>query len=183
MAVVLLISTNNENPFELPILGKCTLGRSSSSDLKLDDKQMSGKHGIFELNSKGELFYTDLGSTNGSYLNNSQIHKIQFKLNETLRLGNTIITIDEKKLNPKERIAIGKGLAQANGGDTLVIDKDKEKTEQSHQKKSIILNKDLKNKTAKPNWMSGKNEKLIEQEKSSGLTKMLKLDIEKPKKK
>ena len=107
-------------------------------------------------------------------------------------MGNTIITIDEKKLNPKERMAIGKRLVQANDGETLVIPAskgtksqqlDKKNPEQSHQKKSIILNKDLKSKTVKPNWMSGKNEQLIEQEQSSGLTKILKLDTEKPKKK
>ncbi|MDD4974287.1 MAG: FHA domain-containing protein [Bacteriovorax sp.] len=189
MAVVLLITTN-EQEFELPILGKCIVGRSARSDLKLDDKQMSGKHGMFELNGKGELIYTDLDSTNGSYLNNSQIQKIQFKISETLRLGNTMITIDEKKLNPKERLAIGRGQPEDNGNETLVIPRGtksrqfvKEKHEESQQKKSLLLNKDHKKKIAKENWISGKNKNLIEQEKSSGLTKMLKLDINKAKKK
>lgn len=114
MAVVLFITTNEEQTVELPLLEKCIIGRSSHSDFVIADKQMSGKHGIFELNDNGELFYTDLGSTNGSYLNSSQIHKIQFRINETLRLGNTVITIDEKRLNSRERLAIGKGLIESN---------------------------------------------------------------------
>lgn len=125
MAVVLLITTDNEQPIELPVFKKCTLGRSSSCDLKLEDLQMSGRHGFFELNDKGELVYTDLGSTNGSYLNNSQIDIIRFRINETLRLGNTNIIIDEKKLNGKERLAIGRGLSNSTSkmlGKNLKLD-------------------------------------------------------------
>lgn len=186
MTIVLLITTDNEKTIELPLLGECSLGRSSRCDLKVDDKQMSGKHGFFELNAKGEVIYTDLGSTNGSYLNNSQIQKIQFKVSETLRLGNTIITIDEKRLNNKERLTVGKGLTGNN--DTIVMPastkpepSNKEKGERTNQKKSII--KDLKKSPPKSNWMGGKKENLIDQEQSSGETKMLKLDISKHKKK
>jgi pSer/pThr/pTyr-binding forkhead associated (FHA) protein len=191
MAVVLFITTNDERTIEMPLLGKCTLGRSSSCDLTIEDKQMSGKHGIFELNARGEVFYTDLGSTNGSYLNNSQIQKIQFKVSETIRLGNTVITIDEKRLSSKERLAVGRGLAVSNDN-TIVLpkgtksqqfDKASENVEGTNHKKSVILNKDLKKKVTKSNWVNGKKESLIEQEKSSGLTKLLKLDVNKTTKK
>ncbi|MDD4976591.1 MAG: FHA domain-containing protein [Bacteriovorax sp.] len=118
MAIVLLITTDNEQVIELPVFKKCTVGRSSSCDLQLEDMQISGRHGFFELNANGELVYTDLGSTNGSYLNNSQVDKIRFRINETLRLGNTNILIDEKRLNGKERLAIGRGIS--NGNDKLL---------------------------------------------------------------
>lgn len=160
MAVVLFITTNNGQTTELPLLSKCTVGRSSHSDFKIDDKQMSGKHGVFELNHQGELFYTDLGSTNGSYLNNSQIQKIQFKVSETLRLGNTLITIDEKKLNSRERLAIGKGLT--GDATTLLIP----------TKSQSFDSKPSKKKIPKSNW-----------ESNAGKTKILKLDINKHKKK
>jgi pSer/pThr/pTyr-binding forkhead associated (FHA) protein len=177
MALVLFITTENEETIEYPILGKCTLGRSSSCDLTLKDSQLSGKHGSFELSSKGELIYTDLGSTNGSYLNNSLIQKVQFKINESLRLGNTIITIDAKRLNSREIQAIGKGQSASNQN-TIIIPSPKPKIAE----KSVIK-KALGIKNQKVEISVGRNDTLLEQEPSSGETKMLKLDINKHKKK
>lgn len=194
MAVVLLLTTLDAPTIEFPVMGKSTLGRSSSCDLTLEDKQMSGKHGFFEFNEKGQLFYSDLGSTNGSYLNNSQVQKIQFKVNEVLRLGNTTIIIDEKRLNARERIAIGSS-AITREDKTIVIPAHKgtksivassgsiEDKEPENQRKSVVLNKDLKKKVPKSNWMGGKKDSVIDQEESSGQTKMLKLDINMHKKK
>jgi pSer/pThr/pTyr-binding forkhead associated (FHA) protein len=198
MAVVLLITTDGQTS-EYPIMGKYIIGRSSASDIVISDKQMSGKHGMFELNSQGQLIFSDLGSTNGSYLNNSQVQKIQFKIGETLRLGNTSIVIDEKRLNGKERLAIGRGAAVMNNEDhTLVMPAHKgtksivrgnldpiEPEENSSNKKSVVLNKDHKKKAVKSHWNSalGNKDDVIEQEESSGKTKFLKLDINKHKKK
>lgn len=191
MAIVLLITSGDEKVIEFAIFGKCTLGRSSSNDLKLADDKMSGKHGVFELKPTGELFYTDVGSSNGSYLNNSQIQKIQFKINETLRLGNTTIKIDEKKLTSKERLTLGRGQAlndektigMPKNTKSLQVEKEKEKMrdQEAPQKKSITLNKDLKKRANKSEWMSEK-ENLIDQEKTSGKTKKLKLSSNKSKK-
>lgn len=196
MAVILLLTTNDNETVEYPIMRKCVLGRSNSCDLTVDDKQMSGKHGMFELNENGHLIYSDLGSTNGSYLNNSQISKIQFKVDETLRLGNTIITIDEKRLNTRERVSIGRGIPEKEDR-TMVIPAHKgtksivassvpvtsEVAPEVPAKKTVVLNKDLKKKVPKSNWMGGKKDTIIEQDESSGKTKFLKLDINKHKKK
>ncbi|MDO9183550.1 MAG: FHA domain-containing protein [Bacteriovorax sp.] len=153
MAIVLLVTTADGKTVELPVFGEFSIGRSSSCDLVLDDKQMSSKHGSFELNQKGELIYTDLGSTNGSYLNNSQVHQIQFKINETLRLGNTSIIIDSKRLNAREQLSIGKGLSPSDDLNTIVLPSSKS-----------IPDKKL---TDKKSWED----------------KMLKLDVNKHKKK
>jgi len=66
-----------------------------------------------------------------------------------------------------------KSLAKANEADKKKIEK----------KPTIILNKDhlKKKKTNENSWMGG-NENVIEQEESSGMTKMLKLDSIKKKK-
>jgi len=188
MAIILLITHKNDQTIELPILSKCILGRSSSCDLVIKDSQMSGKHGEFELNVKGELFYTDLGSTNGSFLNNSQIQKIQFKLLETLRIGNTLITIDETKLNALERMNIGRGVCEDHER-TLILpgtEIDSHSQEDEPKKripgKVVLLNKSLKSKSNKSSWMGNKKENVIAQEKSTGKTKMLKLDDAKNKK-
>lgn len=194
MAVVLIFTTGEET-IEFPLLNKTVVGRSSSCDLTLPDKQMSGKHGSFELNAQGQLLYTDLDSTNGSFLNNSKIHKTVVKVNETLKLGNTTVIIDDKKLNSREMISIGRaplaegkaGLAVEDAGKSNPVVRvptpnalPKEVTKEvAKEKKSIVLNKNLKSKktSTAANWVGGKNENVLEQEESSGTTKMLKLDI------
>lgn len=202
MAIILILTTENGQTIELPITGKCVVGRSSSCDFSVSDKQMSGKHGQFEIGSNGELIYSDLGSTNGSFINNNQITKVQFRTSEVLRLGSTNITIDEKRLSAKERISVGRGIAD-NSERTIILPaatksivRDQEPPKQvapkpavpkltdveSRQRKTIILNKDLKKKST-PNQMTVEDKNLIEQEESSGKTKFLKLDILKKKKK
>jgi pSer/pThr/pTyr-binding forkhead associated (FHA) protein len=109
MAIVLLITTKDGQTIELPVLDKLTIGRSKRSDLALEDGEMSGNHGFFDLGERGELIYSDLDSTNGSYLNNNRIQKINLKVNETLRLGTTLIKIDAGKLTSSERLITGSG--------------------------------------------------------------------------
>ncbi|MGZ3789276.1 MAG: FHA domain-containing protein [Bacteriovorax sp.] len=185
MAIVLLVTTNNGQTVELPILGKCTLGRSSQCDLTIEDKQMSGRHGMFEISPSGQLHYIDLGSTNGSYLNNSQIQETLFRFNETLRLGSTTITIDEKRLTSKERLAIGRGIANKEDS-TIMVPSNRDtksiiRTTSPLEEEGEGQLQKQKSKMVIP--IGGKKETLIERDKSSGKTKFLKLDINKHKKK
>lgn len=173
MAIVLLVSIKNGQTFELPILGKFSLGRSRSCDLPVDDDQMSGQHGLFELNSKGVLTYTDLESTNGSFLNESKIQKIHFKINETLRLGNTTITIDQKKLNAQEKITLGAGI-DSSSKKSIDIQAQEEQKPKNQPKIKIGVKKDNPHE---------RKDNLFEQEASTGKTQFLKLDIDSKKKK
>ncbi|MFA6237134.1 MAG: FHA domain-containing protein [Bacteriovorax sp.] len=181
MAVVLLITTDGSETFDYPLLQKCTLGRSSSCDLTIEDKQLSGKHGLFEINGKGEVFYSDLDSTNGSYLNNSKVQKVPFRLNDSLRVGNTKIIIDEKRLNPREKIAIGRALTNSDEK-TIVVTAGTRSLLKPEAKIEIRNENKLVSQT-KSDKKVLKKEAVIEQEASTGKTKILKLDINKPKKK
>ncbi|MBP9681384.1 MAG: FHA domain-containing protein [Bacteriovorax sp.] len=196
MAIVLLITTNDEQTIELPILGKCIIGRSSSCDLTLEDKEMSGKHGSFEISKQGQLLYTDLGSTNGSFLNEMKVQKTHLQIGHKLRLGNTHFIIDEKRLNSNEKSTIGKApeaiapltppspkpIAKPES-DELTSTRTKTVTETAAKTKSVVLSKDLKQKASRDTWMGGGKDKLIEMDESSGETKLLKIDKPKTKKK
>ncbi len=119
MAIILIIKTEDEQIAELPLLGKIVVGRSSSSDYKIDDTKMSSKHCSFEVTKKGEVLFCDVGSTNGSFLNNSQINQCHMRVNDVIRVGNTLIKIDEKKLTAAERIAIGNSKFKSRDDKTL----------------------------------------------------------------
>ncbi len=182
MAIVLIITTKDGQDIEVPLFGKFTIGRSSSSDLKIEDNQISGKHGYFDINPKGQVLYCDLDSTNGSYLNNSKIHNTIIKVNDVLKVGNTLIKIDSKKLTNKESIIIGKSKIEVNDNSNsdqpLALAKSLTPINPELNKNLKNLKKPIKQK----NSFDRANEKLIEQEESSGLTKMLKLETAKGKK-
>ncbi len=186
MAIVLIIKTEDGQLAEIPVMSKIILGRSSSTDLKIDDGKMSSKHCSFSLTKEGAVLFEDLSSTNGSFINNSRIMSTLMKVNDVIRVGNTLIRIDDKRLTPKERIAIGYNNMEKNGEATLPvltssqmgIQKAKEVKPggKPEKKPTVVLNKELlKKKTKEENWSAGVDN-VIEQEESSGMTKMLKLD-------
>jgi hypothetical protein len=93
---------------------KVTFGRDSG-DVVLHDTQVSGKHG--EITFDGTtLRYTDVGSTNGSFLLQGQrVANIELTPGIALRLGNSLITvqvIDAPNVAGKGRTVIaGPGMA------------------------------------------------------------------------
>lgn len=195
MAIILLIKTEDGNLIELPLLNKTILGRSSSSDLKITDAQLSGTHCSFEVNPKGHVLFKDLGSTNGSFLNNSKITETFILINDVVRIGNTLVKIDESRLSKSERLVIGTALPSRETDKTLPImsenstqaasgkgeAKDSKKVS-TDNKKMIKLNQAHKEKKKViSNWAEADN--IIEQEPSSGNTKFLKLKTDKDKKK
>lgn len=185
MAIILLIKTADDEVTELPLLDKITVGRSSSSDFMIKDSKISSSHCSFEITSRGQVLFTDLGSTNGSYFNNSKITQTNFKINDTIRIGGTLITIEEKRLNPSEKMAIGTstfkgedrktlpGLSEKKADNGNENENENEKT--SPKKRTVILDQTIKKKKG-PLLSFSKTEAIHEQEPSTGTTKMLKLE-------
>lgn len=190
MAIVLIVKTEDEQIIELPITSKTTIGRSSVSDLKISDGKMSGVHCSFEITPKGELLFTDLESTNGSYINNSKVHKSLMRLNDVVRVGNTLIRVDEKKLTTPERLQLGSSNLSGNRDQKTLPNLDHLKPPlpptkpEEAKKKTIALNKSIKEK-ARRNTTIWENfeETVLDQEESTGHTRFLKLEKEKGKKK
>ena len=50
-----------------------TLGRSPGNDIVLDNMVVSGKHCVFELQGLADVYLQDLGSTNGTYVNDHMV--------------------------------------------------------------------------------------------------------------
>ncbi|MBC7427542.1 MAG: FHA domain-containing protein [Bacteriovorax sp.] len=190
MAIILIIKTEDGQVNELPVLNKITLGRSGTSDYKITDIKMSGNHCTFEVNGKGQLIFKDLESTNGSFLNNSQINQTMVKVNDVIRIGNTLIKVEEKRLSSSERLAIGVSIVSGKRDKTLPVmpedimknhNSSLEKVSETNpdkgpKKMAIVLNKNHKQKKkVGSNWAGAEN--VIDQEESSGNTKILKLNI------
>ena len=73
--------------------GKMRVGRSLDNDVVLADDKVSRHHGQIGVRM-GMLVYTDLGSTNGSYLNGNAVTEIALGPGDVLQLGGSTLTIE-----------------------------------------------------------------------------------------
>lgn len=77
-----------------PLKGWVTVGRASSSDIVLDEQFVSSTHA--RLVPRGQFYYVeDLGSTNGTFVNDRAVTEAQLKLDSRLRIGDTVFRYEE----------------------------------------------------------------------------------------
>jgi hypothetical protein len=69
------------------------IGRAIDNDIVLPDERVSRHHGQISVRL-GTLVYTDLGSTNGSFLNGSGVTEIALGPTDVLQLGGSSLTIE-----------------------------------------------------------------------------------------
>lgn len=72
--------------------GSARVGRSRDNEVALPDDRVSRRHGQFTTRH-GALVYTDLGSTNGSFVNGTRVSEIALGSGDVVRLGNSTLTI------------------------------------------------------------------------------------------
>jgi len=80
---------------ELPLEGGLSIGRAPANSLAVDDQFMSHMHA--RILRRGAFFYVeDLGSTNGTFLNDQRITgDAQLRVHDELRLGETVLRYEE----------------------------------------------------------------------------------------
>ena len=69
------------------------IGRGADNDLVIADSRASRQHGTIALRH-GLLVYTDLDSTNGSFVNGTRVAQIALGPGDVVRVGDTTITIE-----------------------------------------------------------------------------------------
>jgi len=90
-----------------------TFGRSADNQVQIDDLEVSTSHAQItcDVNNEGVTIYflEDLGSTNGSYINEEKIDKKQLHHKDNIRIGWNIFTfIDENEINHEKTREIKK---------------------------------------------------------------------------
>jgi len=68
--------------------GRCVVGKAPDCDVVLNDPSISGRHAEFIAGRTG-FRVTDLGSTNGTYVNDKKITNADLVDNDSVRLGRT----------------------------------------------------------------------------------------------
>lgn len=93
MPILLQISENLvQNRFSIE-QKTVSIGRSSDSDIQLDDKTVSANHAWIEWQPSGDdpdegnYYLIDLKSTNGSFVNEKQVSEKRLQHNDIIRIG------------------------------------------------------------------------------------------------
>jgi hypothetical protein len=77
-----------------PLEGWVTVGRARTSDIVLDEHFVSSTHARFV--PRGQFYYVeDLGSTNGTFVNEKQVTEAQLKPDSRVRIGETVFRFEE----------------------------------------------------------------------------------------
>lgn len=74
--------------------GRITVGRNSHNDIVLNEPVVSGEHAAIQL--EGGASVTDLGSTNGTFVNGKLITKLPLQHNDVIAIGShELLFVDE----------------------------------------------------------------------------------------
>ncbi len=77
-----------------PLEGWINVGRAATSDIVLDEQFVSSTHA--RLVPRGQFYHVeDLGSTNGTFVNEKQVTDAQLKMDSRLRIGETTFRYEE----------------------------------------------------------------------------------------
>jgi hypothetical protein len=77
-----------------PLEGWINVGRAATSDIVLDEQFVSSTHA--RLVPRGQYYFVeDLGSTNGTFVNDRQVTEAQLRLDSRLRIGETVFRYEE----------------------------------------------------------------------------------------
>ena len=87
--LVVVAAMAQEPGTELPVTGGVMLGRAGGADIKIEDQFASSNHArVYERD--GVMVVEDLGSTNGTYLNNRPLRGAErIGPGDTIRIGDT----------------------------------------------------------------------------------------------
>src|SRR5690606_5984012 len=88
-----LLLFSEDHPLQIVPLNqdRMTIGRGSDQDIILSGRRVSRAHGVLNINKNGVIQYTDLGSTNGSWMGSALIladTEIVWQKSSVMRLGN-----------------------------------------------------------------------------------------------
>lgn len=79
--------------YQIVVGQTCTIGRKHSNDIVIDHPTVSGSHALIESLSTAFIL-RDLGSTNGTYINNEKITLHHLRHNDEIIIGNHKLVFD-----------------------------------------------------------------------------------------
>ena len=107
MAVYLIFTLPSRDEIHVHLTSKITVGRGENCDVVIPEAGVSSKHVSVWPDLAGRVVVQDLNSSNGTFKNGKQIKKTILQLNDVLNLDKVKMSIDNTRLNERERGKIG----------------------------------------------------------------------------
>ena len=99
---MLLLTTEQQvHAYDLTLRLRIALGRHDSNDLQLVSRTVSNFHAEV-IHEEGRLLVRDLGSTNGTYVNDKAIREEQLQPGDRIRIGNHVLTVHLEQRDGKK---------------------------------------------------------------------------------
>src|SRR4051812_29122611 len=93
MAVALVMFTQDGERRDFPITGdKATIGRNSDSDIQVSLGVVSRHHCELSV-KKDTVAVRDMGSSNGTYVNNKRVQQAELHAGDTITVGPVVFTV------------------------------------------------------------------------------------------
>jgi PAS domain S-box-containing protein len=73
--------------------GGILIGRSAEAEVMLDDESLSREHARVSLLSNGEIGLVDLGSTNGTCVNDVRVERAVLRMGDRIRIGRSLFQV------------------------------------------------------------------------------------------
>ena len=127
-----------------PMEGALTIGRGGDNGIVLESDSVSRRHARFE-QREGVWWVADLGSTNGTYVNDEQVAEHRLKRADHMKIGDTIFKYlagsDVEAAYHEEiyRMTIVDGLTQAHNKRFLLEQMDKEMSRARRYGRPLVL--------------------------------------------
>jgi hypothetical protein len=97
MGELLVVTTEQKVlAYDLSQLARIGIGRHASNDLQLSSRTVSNFHAEL-LEEDGVLFLRDLGSTNGTEVNDERIDRVRVSSGDRIRIGNHRLSLQRTK--------------------------------------------------------------------------------------
>ena len=87
------------NEQQIPLVSKITIGRDRKNSIVVPDGMVSHFHAVIQ-KIKDDYYIKDLGSTNGTFVNNLELPEgnyVKLESNDTIRIGRTDLTLVLRK--------------------------------------------------------------------------------------
>jgi pSer/pThr/pTyr-binding forkhead associated (FHA) protein len=77
---------------EYPVNGPLSIGRHPENAIVIDHMGVSGKHAQVDVEGEA-VVVTDLGSTNGTFVNGKRVERAELRPNDWITIGKHILTL------------------------------------------------------------------------------------------
>ena len=97
----LVFKIRDGEDMEYPLTAESTtLGRNESNDIVINNSWISSRHAIFKKGADGVYELTDLGSSNGTFVNGEKVEGVKLKDGDAVSFGQLDTIFENKPKQP-----------------------------------------------------------------------------------